>query len=128
MFILNAPVKQVLAAGDGSVRPVNNLQIMVQEVRKSYPGGVDLALIGLAASPRYKVVKTRNGIIAILIGLLLPAVQRIASPNSADLAVLKGAVNASKGSINVVLADGGVRSIYGQAGHFIDYDDILIAS
>jgi prepilin-type processing-associated H-X9-DG protein len=128
MSILNAPVKQILVAGDGSVRPLANFQIMVQEVRKNYPGGVDLVLIGLAASPGYKVVKTRNGIIAILIGLLLPAVQRIASPNSADLVVLKGAVNASKGSINVLLADGSVRFVSGKPISGYIAEEVIVSS
>ena len=60
---------------------------------------------GLASTSGFKTVLAPNGIIAILIGLLLPAVQRL---DSSDLASLETALK-SGGTLGFVMADGSVR-------------------
>lgn len=132
MTPLSAPIKPVLAAGDPLAHPAHNFMAMVQDVRRAHPRGVGLALIGLAPSPAYKLVRAPNGIIAILIGLLLPAVQRLVSPGNPELAMLKGAIDPAQGSISVLLADGKLSPVAGQAPQHLGYVftmyDIIVSS
>lgn len=131
MTPLSAPVKPVLAAGDPLARPATSFAALVQDVRRTHPGGVELALIGLAPSPAYKLVRTSNGIIAILIGLLLPAVHRLVSPGNPELAVLKGAIDPGKGSISVLLVDGMLSPVAGRLPHLgyrVNMEDIIVSS
>ena len=58
------------------------------------------------------VVPNSKGIIAILIGLLLPAVQKLALPGSPDILSLRGNLSAN-GKIGLVTADGSVRQVDG---------------
>lgn len=62
-------VPQHIAAGDGSVIPA--------EIRAAHPNGVDSIVIVPSTRAGWSVVSNEKGIIAILIGLLLPAVQKV---------------------------------------------------
>ena len=95
-----------------TLKPYTGAAALVAEVRKSHPLGVDQILIGQAARPGYAIVKNRRGIIAILIGLLLPAVRRLDAPNSADGQLLRGALKPT-GALGVVMGDGSVRLLSG---------------
>ena len=95
-----------------AMKPYAGAAALVTEVRKVHPRGVDQVLIGQAARPGFAIVKDKQGIIAILIGLLLSAVQKIDAQGSADLQLLRGAAKPT-GSVNVVMGDGSVRTLLG---------------
>ena len=93
--------------GAGSL-PYTSAAAMVARVREIHPRGVDQMVIAESSRPFIRMVKTDRGIIAILIGLLLPAVQKLDSSSPSDLQVLKGALGVG-GKIGFQLADGSVR-------------------
>lgn len=68
-----------MTLGDGSVRWGQDLPDIAAAVARSHPRGVDAIVIGQASQAGWSPVTgfQTNGIIAILIGLLLPAVQKV---------------------------------------------------
>lgn len=92
--------------------PLAAVPMMVPQLRSKYPSGVDAVLIGLAFNPGYKLAPQAGGIIALLIGLLVPAVQRLAEPNSSDLLALKPQLK-PRGNIGIAMGDGSVRNLAG---------------
>lgn len=88
--------------------PYPGAAALARRVRALHPAGVDGILIGLLKVPGYQINVSSNGIIAILVGLLLPAVQKMAGGTSADLQWMSSAL-ASTGAIGFALADGSVR-------------------
>lgn len=96
-----------------TLKPYTGESALVSEVRKAQPMGVDLILLGQAAKPGFVIAKHRQGIIAVLIGWRLPAVQEIDESNSADGLALRRALNSS-GGLAFVLGDGSVRPAFGQ--------------
>ena len=85
---------------------------LVTEVRKTHARGVDQVLIGQASRPGYAIVQNRQGIIAILIGLLLSAVQKLEAGGSSDVQLLQGAAKHT-GGVNIMMGDGSVRLLAG---------------
>ncbi len=81
---------------------------MVKSVSRSHPQGVDGILVGLLKVPGYHITVGSNGIIAILIGLLLPAVKGVAANNSPELRTLSAALK-PQGQIAFAMGDGSVR-------------------
>lgn len=79
-------------------------------LRRRHPEGVHGVLIGLHAVPQQQSVAGSDGSQGVLIGLLLPAVQRLVEPASSDLMLLASALRRG-GWIGVRLADGSVRPL-----------------
>lgn len=104
-------IKPTFLMGDGSVRKFDTLQSLAIQLQKSFPGGVDRIVIGGSSGNVYKQA-TSPGIIAILIGLLLPAVQRSVDPGSTDSAALSMALRYG-GKLGIVMCDGSVRTADG---------------
>ena len=67
----------IMVLGDGSVRPGNELQDMGAAIKGSHPGGVNVIVIGPSTKTGWRPLASNNGAVAILIGLLLPAVQKV---------------------------------------------------
>ena len=101
-------LKEVFAYGDGSVHPIPDLESAVYQIRKFHPGGANYILIGLAKVQGIKITQDSRGIIAVLIGLLLPAVDKITDGTSNTILILDRALKPG-GSIGFVMADGSVQ-------------------
>ncbi len=112
-------VKSVFETAESNVQAFQSVTALVQSLRKSHPGGVNTILIGLSKGNKFKIIKKDNGIIAILIGLLLPAVQRLAVPGGSDLAMLQTALKPGR-ALGFVMADGSVRSTQDAGKRLID--------
>ncbi len=95
-----------------TMKPYAGAASLVTEVRKTHPRGVDQILIGEAAKPGFAIVQNKQGIIAILIGLLQPSVQKLEAPGSSDLQLLRGAAKPT-GAVGIMMGDGSVRSLFG---------------
>ena len=104
-----------------TLTPYAGAAALVTVVRKTQPRGVDQMLIGQAAKPGYAIVKNRQGIIAILIGLLQPSVQKLEAPGSSDLQLLRGAVKPT-GAAGIMMGDGSVRHLFGPRQITLNYD------
>lgn len=59
---------EIFAYGDASVQPISDLASAVYEIRRSYPRGADLILIGLSTVQGMKIIQDVWGI-SVLIGL-----------------------------------------------------------
>src|SRR4051812_17847584 len=69
--------QDILMMGDGSVHPIHDMSVAAKEIRKLHPGGVNLIVVGTSRRTGWKQLKLGNGQYAILIGLLLPAIQKV---------------------------------------------------
>jgi len=109
-------LKEVFVYGDGSVRPLTSVESAVYEIRRSHPGGCDHILIGHSRVQGMKITQDSGGIIAVLIGLLLPAIETLTDGTSNTVAFLETALRPG-GTVGFVMADGTVRNVHGQVGH-----------
>jgi hypothetical protein len=102
-------------------QPYPGANALVDRVRKAFPRGVGMLVIGESSKEMVRSGKTSGGTNAILIGLLLPAVRKFDSGAHADMALLKGALGPT-GQIGVLMGDGSVRPVAGAAGPGIGCD------
>ena len=117
--IAGQSVKTVFTAPDPSAQPFANIPALVQSIRAGHSGGVNAILVGIAQVNQFKVARDPNGIIAILIGLLLPAVQKVSMAKDSEAKLLDSVLKPG-GSLGFVMADGSVRSAKPAGRRLID--------
>ena len=99
-------------------QPYGGAAALVKAVRDAHPRGASVLVIAESSRPFVRITKNDKGIIAILIGLLLPAVQKLDGSAPSDLQLLKGAL-ATGGKLGFVMGDGSVKPAGGTAAGFV---------
>ena len=102
--------------GFGPLRPLTDIELAAHEIHKFSPNGADSILIGLSSFQGIKIEEDQQGIIAVLIGLTLPAMERLLGDMGSFVPhYLQTALRAG-GSIGFLMGDGSVRHADGTLG------------
>lgn len=109
-------LKVVLKPGDRAVEASIDVASAVRQLRSRFPRGLDTLFVGLANKSGFKVLAADKVVGVVLMGLLVPAIQKVRIANSAEQKALQSTLKPG-GTLALVMSDGTVQ--HAQSGRVI---------